>query len=179
MNTKQLRRFIMTALFAAMILLTTAYVLHIPVGTGGGYIHLGDTVIYLAAALLPTPFAALSAALGGALADVLTGAAMWAPATAIIKSVMVIPFTCKKSTLICRRNLLAPLFSGIIGIAGYFVAEIVIVTLSGSEFTAAVAGSALAVLPNVLQETGGAVAFYLIAFALDRMHFKSRLSQLL
>ncbi len=179
MKTKQLRRLIMTALFAAMVLLTTAYVLHIPVGTGGGYIHLGDTIIYLSATLLPTPYAMLAASLGGLLADVVSGAALWAIPTAIIKALMVLPFTAKKEHMLCRRNAIAPVISGVIGIAGYFIAEIVIVLLSGSTLAAGVAGSLVAVLPNVFQEAGGAVAFYLLALALDRVSFKSRLEQML
>ena len=73
-----------TGLFAAMITLMTAYICHIPYGSNGGYIHFGDTLIYLAAALLPRPYALTAAAIGGGLADLLT-APMWAPATIIIK----------------------------------------------------------------------------------------------
>lgn len=47
----------LTGLFAAMITLMTAYIFHIPYGANGGYIHFGDTLIYLAAILLPKPYA--------------------------------------------------------------------------------------------------------------------------
>ena len=50
------------ALFAAVITLTTAYLLHIPVPTG--YVHLGDAFVYLAAPLLPAPYAVAAAANG-------------------------------------------------------------------------------------------------------------------
>ena len=43
------RTLVSSALFAALICLTTAYFLHIPVGNGG-FMHVGDTFIYLAAA---------------------------------------------------------------------------------------------------------------------------------
>ncbi len=179
MKIRRLRLFIMTAMFAAMIMLTTAYVLHIPVGIGGGYVHLGDTVIYIAASVLPTPFAALSAALGGALADVLVGATTWALPTAIIKAVMVLPFTYKRERLFCTRNVLATVIAGVIGVCGYFIAEIGIVLLSGSTFAAGLTGSLAAVLPNVAQEFAGAVAFCLIALALDRLKIKNQLSKML
>ena len=179
MKTRKLRLFILTAMFAAMIMLTTAYILHIPVGMGGGYVHLGDKVIYIAASVLPTPFAALSAALGGALADVLVGATMWALPTAIIKSVMVIPFTYKRERLLCARNVLATAVAGVIGVCGYFVAEVCIVLLSGSTFAAGLTGGLAAVLPNVAQEFAGAVAYCLIALALDRLKFKNQLSKML
>ena len=57
----QPRRLVITALFAGAITMMTAYMLHIPLPTGG-YIHLGDAMIYLAACLLPVPYAAAAAA---------------------------------------------------------------------------------------------------------------------
>ena len=71
------------ALFAAAIAVMTAYMFHIPIPTGG-YIHLGDALIYLAACLLPAPYAAAAAAAGAGLADLLT-APMWVLPTLIIK----------------------------------------------------------------------------------------------
>ena len=56
---KQLIYVVMAALFAAMITVFTAYVLRIP--AGNGYIHLGDSFIFLAASLLPLPYAIVAA----------------------------------------------------------------------------------------------------------------------
>ena len=42
-------RIVTTGIFAAMITVMTAYICHIPYGANGGYIHFGDTMIYLAA----------------------------------------------------------------------------------------------------------------------------------
>ena len=47
-RTSKLKYQILTGLMAAMITLMTAYLCHIPTGINGGYIHLGDAVIYLA-----------------------------------------------------------------------------------------------------------------------------------
>ena len=69
MDSRQnLHRLVTAALFAAAIAVMTAYLLHIPLPTGG-YIHLGDALIYLAACLLPVPYAAAAAAIGAGLAD--------------------------------------------------------------------------------------------------------------
>lgn len=171
------RHLVLTGLLAAMVFLTTAYVLHIPI-VGGGYIHLGDTMIYLAAALLPTPYAMAAAAIGGGLADVLTGAAVWAPATVLIKALMVLPFTAKKETLLVVRNGVAPLFAGAIGVAGYFLAELAIVMLSGGVWQAAFGGAVAAVPFNCVQELAGGVAFAALALALDRLHVKQRLARI-
>ncbi len=71
----KLHLLIMSALFAAAIAVMTAYLLHIPIPTGG-YIHVGDALIYLAACLLPAPYAVGAAMVGAGLADLLT-APMW------------------------------------------------------------------------------------------------------
>ena len=58
-------RIVTTGIFAAMITVMTAYICHIPYGANGGYIHFGDTMIYLAAVFLPRPYALAAAAIGG------------------------------------------------------------------------------------------------------------------
>ena len=79
----RMRYITITGLFAAMIAIMTAYICHIPVGINGGYVHFGDSLIYLAATLLPTPYALAAAAIGGGVADLMT-APRWVPATIII-----------------------------------------------------------------------------------------------
>ena len=168
---------VLTGLLAAMMFFTTAYVLHIPI-VGGGYIHLGDTILYIAAALLPTPYAMAVGIIGGGLADVLTGAAVWAPATVMIKAVMALFFTAKNERFLCRRNLLATLPAGAVCVAGYYVAEIVIVCLSGSAFGASAVAAVASIPFNVGQAVGSGVAFILLAAAMDRLHIKARLERL-
>ena len=172
------KNMLLAGLLGAMVLFTTAYILHIPIGSSGGYIHLGDTMVYMAAALLPTPYAMAAAAIGGGLADVLSGAAAWALPTVIIKAIMVLPFTAKKPTFLCVRNLLAPLAAGAVGIGGYFVAECVLVRLAGSTWAAAAVGAAASILPNGMQEIAGAVAFLALGAAMDRLGVKERLARL-
>ena len=52
-----------------------------------------------AAAVLPPPFSFMSASVGGALADLLAGYAVWAIPTAIIKALNVLPFVIVKIIL--------------------------------------------------------------------------------
>lgn len=165
---------ILTGVLAAMVFSAT-YFLHIPI-VGGGYVHLGDTVIYLAAAMLPMPLAMAAAAVGAGLADVLV-APMWAPFTVVIKAVMALTFTAKKERFLCRRNAWAILIAGIVGVIGYYIAEVAILWLSGGEL-AAVGVAALAAVPfNALQEVAGGVAFLLLAAALDRLEIKKRVTR--
>lgn len=98
-------RIVTTGIFAAMITVMTAYICHIPYGANGGYIHFGDTMIYLAAVFLPRPYALAAAAIGGGIADLLT-APMWMPATVIIKMLIVLPFSEKNNRLLSTRNIM-------------------------------------------------------------------------
>jgi uncharacterized membrane protein len=72
---------IFTALTAVLTMLS------IPV-PGGGYVHLGDGMIFLACLILPTPYAVFSAGVGSALADLTLGYTQYAIPTLLIKSVM-------------------------------------------------------------------------------------------
>ena len=167
---------VLAGLMAAMICLATT-LLHINVGTSG-YIHLGDAIIYLAAVLLPTPYAVAAASVGGVLADVFSGAAVWALPTAIIKAVMVLCFTAKKDRIVCRRNLLAPLMAGLVCVGGYYAAETVILVLGGSAWPAAAIGAVAGISFNTVQVVGCGSAYIAAAVALDRLDIKKRLRKL-
>ncbi len=166
------KNLVLAGVLAALVCIATF--LHLP-SVGGGYVHLGDTVIYLAAAMLPMPYAMAAAAVGAGLADLLV-APMWAPFTLVIKALMVLAFTAKKERLLCRRNAVAPVLSGVIGVAGYYLAEMIILWLSGDSL--AIAGvTAVAGIPfNAMQEVAGYIGFVLLAIALDRLQIKKRLA---
>ena len=66
MNQKQsIKNLTFAALFAALIAVFTAYLFHIPIkiGANTAYLHFGDAFIFIAASLLPTPYAVSAAAL--------------------------------------------------------------------------------------------------------------------
>lgn len=153
------------ALFASAITVMTAYMLHIPIPTGG-YIHLGDALIYLAACLLPVPYAAAAAAIGAGLADLLT-APMWVLPTLVIKAVLVLFFTNKSGKLLCRRNLAAIVAAGLFSPAAYALAG------------CAIAGTMAAFVPQFLgtlvQGIGSGALFLVIAPALDGVGLKERM----
>lgn len=158
---------VLTGLFAAIICISIAFIFHIPTGINGGYIHVGDTFIYLAACFLPMPYAMIAAAIGGGLADGLTGAMIWVIPTIIIKPLLVPAFSYKSSKILCKRNTIAVFISGVIGVVGYFLAEGIIY----GNFLAA-----LAVVPiQLIQPIGSAVIFILVAYALDRIKIKEKL----
>lgn len=112
----------LTGILTAMVFIFTAYV-HIPSHTG--YIHVGDSLIYLAACLLPFPYAMFVGAVGALLADLLTGYAIWAPASVIIKATAVLFFS-RKQKILGTRNLTALIPASVLCIGGYYLYEAII-----------------------------------------------------
>lgn len=153
-----------SAMFAAMIFALT--MLHVPIGAGG-YIHVGDSVIYIVALLMGGPWSFISAAIGAACADLVSGVAVYAIPSAIIKVLIAVPFVliAKKDTkLLSIRTAAFTILSGIITILGYFLTDLVVYR-----------AGAVADLPaNVIQAVGSAVVFVILAFALDRADIKNR-----
>ena len=165
-NSEKLRRLVTTALFAAAITVTTAYILHIPLPTGG-YVHLGDALIYLCACLLPAPWAMAAGAVGAGLADLLT-APMWVVPTLIVKSLICLPFTSRSQRVLCPRNVAAIFLSGLLSPALYGVANVLF------------AGTWNAFLPQFLgtlvQAVGSGLMFAVLAYGVDRIGLKKRLT---
>lgn len=164
MQNNNVKAITFTGMFAALIFVTT-WALHIPTGFNGGYIHIGDAFIYLAAVMLPPPFAMAASAIGAGLSDFMTpGAAVWILPTVIIKPLCCLPFTAKSDKLLCKRNILATLVAGVITILGYGVAGAVITR----SIPAAVAEAPF----QLIQSTGSAACFVVISVALGRTSLK-------
>lgn len=161
------------AVFAALIAVMTSQI-KIPTGINEGYLHFGDSIIYLAACALPLPYAVIAAAVGGALADILAGAAVWAIPTAIIKSLNVLPFALLYSfkkvknpqRMLTPPTAVAAVASGFITVFGYLLAE-------GLMYTFPSAWTSVPI--SCIQAAGSAAIYYAAAAALDAMKFKSRL----
>ncbi len=153
----------MTGLFCALVFVVTAY-LHIP--TVNGYIHVGDGLIYLAACILPLPCAVFVGAGGALLADCLTGFAIWAPGSVIIKSLGAALFSSKSKKIITVRNLLALLPATVICIGGYYLYEALIFW----NFVSPLSG----LLASLTQSVASAVLFVLVGLSIDRTNFKSK-----
>ena len=87
MRRTNVEKLVMTALMMALITVVTA-ILPIPVPFTGEYIHLGDSMVFLAVIILGWKRGAVAAAVGSALADILIGYVYWAPWTFFIKGGM-------------------------------------------------------------------------------------------
>ncbi len=80
------RKIVTAAMFAALVCIATM-IIRIP-SPFKGYLNLGDCVVLLSGWMLSPLYGFLTAGFGSALADVLIGYAVYAPATFVIKGMM-------------------------------------------------------------------------------------------
>ncbi|MDR3313641.1 MAG: TIGR04002 family protein [Oscillospiraceae bacterium] len=157
----------LTAVLAALIAVFTAYIGHIPLPGNAGYLHFGDALIFLAACLLPRPYAMVAAAIGGGLADLLTFPIYTIP-TVIIKALIIVGFSSKRLKITDWRNLLALLPAFVISAVGYFAAQLILwpgqAAWRGLLFTSFTG--------SLIQWGGSAVIFVALGFALDKTKIK-------
>ncbi len=158
MNVK-LRKLTMAALMAALAFVGTFFV-HIPVpGTQAAYFNVGDIIVYLSAVLPGGWYGIAASAIGSVIADLASGAAIYAPATFIIKAVMTLAvwlFVSKKASI--GRFSIGSIIGGCIMVVGYFAYEL---ALFGWAYAAA------AIPFNLLQFACG-VALAIVLFLVVR-----------
>lgn len=164
-SSEKVKNIVTSAVFAAIICFATT-VVHIPTGINGGYVHIGDAFIYLAACILPLPYAMVSAAIGAGFADLLSGAAVWVVPTIIIKPVLVLFFTKKSIKIINKRNVVATFLAGISGIVLYCFADFLIFGNIVMAFSLS--------LVSLIQPIGSGVVFIIIGIALDKINIKRK-----
>ena len=164
MKDQKIRLMCIAGIFTASVFVFTAY-LHIPSHTG--YTHVGDGFIYLAACMLPLPYAMFVGAGGALLADCLTGYAIWAPGSIIIKTVAVLFFSRKSARIISIRNLLALIPAWAVCIGGYYLYEALIT----GNFVAPLSG-----IPGyITQSVLSSILFVVAGLAMDKLNAKNTL----
>lgn len=164
MKHKHTRLMCIASVFTALVFVVTAY-LHIP--TNNGYIHVGDGLIYIAACLLPWPYAMAVGAGGALLADCLTGFAVWAPGSVIIKALTALLFTYKGKKMMCLRNWLALIPAAVICAGGYYLYE----SLLYGNFIAALTG----IPASLTQSVTSSILFVSVGLTIDKTNYKSKL----
>lgn len=142
------------AMLAALAFVAT-YFIKVPLPVG--YVHVGDAIVFLTAALLPTPYAMIASAVGVSLADLCGGYAIYIPITALIRILTVLGFS-RKKPMISVRNMIGLALGIVICAAGYwafeaiFVYETPLAALAGVPF-------------NLAQSAVGAVIYLVVAKA--------------
>lgn len=145
---KHLRKITFAGIFAAFIFIGTE--IHVP--TAIGHVNLGDVVILVSAFILG-PIAAIPAAIGSALADLLAGYAQYIAPTFIIKGLMglVAGLIMRRKThdkVSLPRKLIVAVTAEAIMIGGYFAAESLMYNVPAAT------GS---LIPNLIQATAAIV----------------------
>ena len=154
----------LSGIMAAFIIVATQ--LRVP--TGIGYANLGDGVILFCASILG-PITFFPAAIGSAVADLLTGYPIYIPATFLIKGMMglVSGYILQREDLTFLRKITAFILAEIIMICGYFAYE----ALPFMYGPKAAAGS---VIPNLAQAAVGIVLALLLVNLLGRFRIDIR-----
>lgn len=158
------RKLSLAGMFAALIALLT-YFPHIPTATGG-YIHLGDSLIYTAAILYGGIFGGATAGIGSCIADLLSGYPQYAIATLIIKGIM--GFTVGKMSEnnkgVTGRNVFSMIVGGLIMVIGYGLFDMLIGSTDKSWYAILI----YSVSMNLIQYVAGIVLGILILMALKK-----------
>ena len=120
------KRIVVASLMAALTCVATM-IIKIP-SPLEGYLNLGDCVVLVAGWMLSPAYGFLAAGLGSALADLLSGYAIYAPATFVIKGLMALAAFAVYKLLQKRvgkfaARLIGGVTAEVLMIAGYFVFE--------------------------------------------------------
>ena len=164
MKKNHTRLMCISGIFSALVFVITAY-LHIP--TYNGYVHCGDGLIFIAACILPMPYSVMVGVLGALLADLLTGFAIWAPGSVVIKGMLAILFTCKSNKIITKRNLFMLLPAALISALGYYLYEALI--------TGSLVASLAGIPGSLVQAVASSVVFVALGIAMDKYNVKKRM----
>ena len=147
-----LKKIVMTALFAALACVATMSI-RIPTPGTSGYIHPGDAIVILSGIILGPVYGLLAGGIGSAMADLLGGYFVYVPITFVIKGLVALV-----SALIyqnvgknSKSRYVAVILGGVIDIifvaGGYFVCE----------FFLYGASAAASIPANIIQGVGGLV----------------------
>lgn len=147
-----LKKLILTALFAALSCVATMSI-RIPTPGTGGYIHPGDAIVILSGVILGPVWGFLAGGIGSALSDLIGGYFIYVPITFVIKGLVALAagLLYQKVGKNQKSRYIAVILSGVADIilvaGGYFVCEFFIYG----------AGAAASIPANIIQGVGGLV----------------------
>lgn len=120
------------ALLTALVFIATRFInITLPISMKGGLIHLGTGMLFISAIVFGEKKGAISGAFGMAIFDILSGWAIWAPFTFVIRGIM--GYMLGKISRINNSNgdsiainILAMFVSTIWMITGYYFTEVIL-----------------------------------------------------
>ena len=151
----------MAALFSALICIATFFIT-VGAPVAGGYINIGDCFVFAAIIVLPKGYSMLAAGIGSALADLIGGHAIYAPASFVIKALMALAawLIYSKSKKKIFSKAVASFAAEIIMCAGYFAYEALILGYG--------LGAAGNLIPNAIQAVFGIILSVILASAFEK-----------
>ncbi len=164
-KTKQLA----TAGFMAALVMVGTMIIQIPT-PAKGYIHIGDSLVYLSGVLLGPVLGALAAAVGSTLADLFSGYGIYAPATFVIKGLdaLIVGYcyhAFAKATDSLVKKFLGFILSFILGgsimVGGYLAFE---------TFLYGFPTALLSMVANITQAVGGGLLALPLILSLEKLH---------
>jgi uncharacterized membrane protein len=128
----KIKDMVISALLIALVFVATRFInFRLPTSVNGGLVHLGNTMLFIAAIVFGKKKGAVAGAFGMALFDLLSEWAYWAPFTFVIRGVMgyligLIAYSKGRNGNDVMWNGIAIVISGVWMIAGYYVSEIIL-----------------------------------------------------
>ncbi|MBE6709013.1 MAG: ECF transporter S component [Ruminococcaceae bacterium] len=165
-SKERLKHLTLSATLTAIVTVATIIV-QIP-SPMNGYVNLGDCFVLLSAWMLGPVYGSVAAALGSALADLITGYAIYAPGTFVIKGLMALAAWSVLKLFVSRRaeasrisyRIVSALTAEIIMTVGYFLYSAIIF---GEGLAAA-----LSIPANLMQGLIGCVSSVTLAVILRK-----------
>ena len=152
-----LKKIVMTALFAALACVATMSI-RIPTPGTGGYIHPGDAIVILSGVVLGPSYGLLAAGIGSAMSDLLGGYFVYVPITFAVKGLIALfaGLVYQKMATDKKKKYIAILIGGVIDIVlvagGYFVCEYFLYGAS----------AAASIPANIIQGVGGLIISFVL-----------------
>ena len=171
MRDDRIRKIVWTGLFTALTVVATIAI-RVPTPTGG-YVNAGDALVILSAFILGPGWGAFAAGFGSALADILAGYAIYAPATLIIKALMalvaasVLKRAKKQKSL--KHSVIGGILAELVMITGYYLFTAIFMTGSYTAALAEIPGNAVQAVFGIV--VGTSLFYALMRIPYVREHF--------
>ncbi|MGM0470721.1 MAG: ECF transporter S component [Bacillota bacterium] len=166
----QTKKIALGGLLTALVAVATMSI-KVPLPTNNGYLHLGDSMIYLSSILFGWKFGLIAGGLGSALADLFSGYAAWAVPSLIIKGIEgliigKIAYDSQRDDSLTIKDIIATLVGGSWMILGYYLFGVIV----KNSFHVPLSN----IPGNIIQAISGAVIAFPIIFAIlrsDMLHY--------